>query len=107
MRYMVECAKPAARAIGRVLQSVAPAGSCSTVVVTTSAILSSPTGRAADGRGSSTRSSGRLRPNHLRRVVTVTRVVASRRVMASRFGRKSPTSTGYARSEPGDTKAAE
>src|SRR6266481_4477152 len=60
MRCTVEIDKPEALAIERVLQWVAAAGIVSNVVVTTSAIFSSPILRGAPGRGSSARPSSRL-----------------------------------------------
>src|SRR5882757_1409652 len=59
MRCTVEIDKPEALAIERVLQWVAAAGIVSNVVVTTSAIFSSPILRGAPGRGSSARPSSR------------------------------------------------
>jgi len=73
----VEIDKPEALAIERVLQWVAAAGIVSNVVVTTSAIFSSPILRGAPGRGSSARPSSRLAANRLRQVATVTRVTPS------------------------------
>ena len=77
MRCTVEIDKPEALAIERVLQWVAAAGIVSNVVVTTSAIFSSPILRGAPGRGSSARPSSRLAANRLRQVATVTRVTPS------------------------------
>src|SRR5438874_2479485 len=77
MRCTVEIDKPEALAIERVLQWVAAAGIVSNVVITTSAIFSSPILRGAPGRGSSARPSSRLAANRLRQVATVTRVTPS------------------------------
>src|SRR5712671_1478537 len=74
MRCTVEIDKPEALAIERVLQWVAAAGIVSNVVVTTSAIFSSPILRGAPGRGSSARPSNRLAPNRWRQVATVRRL---------------------------------
>ena len=76
MRCTVETDRPDALAIERVLQCVAARGIVSSVVVTTSAILSSPILRGAPGRGSSSSPSRRRAANRLRQVATVTRVDA-------------------------------
>ena len=78
MRCTVETDTPVALAIERVLQCVAAAGMVSSVVVTTSAIFSSPIWRGAPGRGASTRPSRRFAANRLRHIATVTRVIPSR-----------------------------
>src|SRR5882762_3789127 len=77
MRCTVEIDKPEALAIERVLQWVAAAGIVSNVVVTTSAIFSSPILRGAPGRGSSARPSNRLAANRWRQVATVRRLTPS------------------------------
>src|SRR5712672_2162974 len=77
MRCTVETDKPEALAIERVLQWVAAAGIVSNVVVTTSAIFSSPILRGAPGRGSSARPSNRLAANRWRQVATVRRLTPS------------------------------
>ena len=73
MRCTVETDTPDAFAIERVLQCVAWVGIVSSVLVTTSAILSSPILRGAPQRGSSSRPSRRLKANRLRHVMTVIR----------------------------------
>jgi len=82
MRCTVEVDTPVALAIERVLQCVAAAGIVSSVVVTTSAIFSSPILRGAPGRGASIRPSSRLTANRLRHVAAVTRVTPSRSAIA-------------------------
>src|SRR5712664_224128 len=77
MRCTVETDKPEALAIERVLQWVAAAGIVSNVVVTTSAIFSSPIMRGVQGRGSSARPSNRLAANRWRQVATVRRLTPS------------------------------
>src|SRR6266436_72354 len=97
MRCTVEIDKPEALAIERVLQWVAAAGIVSNVVVTTSAIFSSPILRGAPGRGSSARPSSRLAANRLRQVATVTRVTPSRSAIARLVAPSAASSTIAAR----------
>src|SRR5712671_5694321 len=68
---------PGQALVKRVLQWVAAAGIVSNVVVTTSAIFSSPILRGAPGRGSSARPSNRLAANRWRQVATVRRLTPS------------------------------
>ena len=83
MRCTLDTDRPEALAIERVLQCAAARGIVSNVAVTTSAIFLSPILRGAPGQGSSSRPSSRRCANRLRYVVTVTRVMPSRSVMAT------------------------
>jgi hypothetical protein len=78
MRCTLDTDSPDTLAIDRVLQCVAPTGIFSSVVVTTSAIFSSPILRGAPWRGSSRRPSRRMAANRLRQVAAVGRVMPSR-----------------------------
>jgi hypothetical protein len=82
----------------RVLQCVASAGVASSVAVTTSATLSSPSWRGAPGRGSSTRPSRRSAAKRLRQVATVRREIPSRSAIARLVRPSAASSTIPARS---------
>src|SRR6266540_6178918 len=93
MRCTVEIDTPDAFAIERVLQCVAWAGIVSSVLVTTSAILSSPILRGAPGRGSSSRPSKRFPANRRRHVPTVSREIPSSSAIAQLLSPSAAKST--------------
>ncbi len=78
MRLMVAWLRPAAWAIPRVLQCVAPRGVLSSVRTTTCSISSSVMVRGAPGRGSSYKPARRSRTNRVRHLPTVAGVARSR-----------------------------
>src|SRR5205823_9600917 len=97
MRCTVEIDTPEVLAIERVLQCVASAGSVSSVLVTTSAILSSPILRGAPQRGSSSRPSKRLLANRFRQSPAVSREMPSSSAIAQLFMPSAASSTISAR----------
>jgi hypothetical protein len=98
MRCTDETDRPDAFAIERVLQCVASIGIVSSVLVTTSAILSSPILRGAPQRGSSSRPSKRFFANRRRQVPTVSREMPSSSAIAQLFMPSAANSTICARS---------
>ncbi len=98
MRCTIDGASPAALAMLRELQCVRPAGSVSSVAVTTSATFSSVAVRGAPGRGSSVRPSSRRSANRRCQVTTVMRAIPSRSVMARLLSSSAANSTISARS---------
>src|SRR3989442_5424515 len=78
MRLMVAWLRPAAWAIPRVLQCVAPRGVLSSVRTTTCSVSSSVMVRGAPGRGSSYKPARRSHTNRVRHLPTVAGVARSR-----------------------------
>jgi hypothetical protein len=97
MRCTVEGASPAALAMPRELQCVRPAGSLSSVAVTTSATFSSVTVRGAPGRGSSRSPSSRRSAKRRRQVATVMRATPRRSTIARLLKPSAASSTISAR----------